>query len=869
MSDESELDGLRAARRLFEELVELPDRERADRIALLSDPDQADSERANPELVARVKRLLAADRVPESALEEPLRAAAEWLADDDLAASLVPDRRGERVGAWRILDRLGRGGMGEVFLAERADGAFERQVALKLLKRGLDSDEIVARFLAERRILARLDHPGIAQLVDGGMTPDGRPYFALELVLGRPITDWCAEQRLPLEKRLELLLDVVSAVDFAHRNLVVHRDLKPSNVLVTGEGSVKLLDFGIAKLLGGEDQAATATGERLLTPRYAAPEQLAGEPVTTATDVHALGLLLWELVTGEPARRASPVGAPAAVERERETRTPPSAFVLTARDLERAPLEDASPRARRRLARRLAGDLDNVALKALRREPERRYPSAAAFGEDLVRFLQERPVAARGGALTYRAAKFARRHRAAVVAAGLIAVSLAAGVAATWHQVLIADTERARAERRFADVRRLANVALFDVHATLDNVAGGMATRRLLVATALDYLDDLAREAGDEPELLEELATAYERTAEVQGMPGWPSEGRTGDALVSLERALELRRRGASLARASGAAAPGEARVLLRLGSVLAARGATGAALLRHREALAIYRAELAARSRAFSAPLSTRERLEPVQALIAVGDDLWELGDLPAAETLYTDAQSAAEAVRAADPGSPLATRQIGVVEQRLGDAAAEAGDWSRALGHHGSSLAVDRELAARASGDAEVRRDLGTDLSRLGADYAAQGRAAEALAYHREAIELREALLRAEPEDARALEDAAESRFQAGRVLFALGREREARDEISFAIERWRTLAERDGGNARWQDELAGSLTQLGEVELAHGGRDAAARALNEALEIRRRLAAASPDFAGNRAALEALAANLQRRRGIEPPR
>src|SRR6185436_16682608 len=252
VSAEREVDELRAARQLFEQLVELPDGEQAARVAALSDR----------ELAARVERLLAADRVLESALGDPLRAAAGWLAEEDRAAGVVDDRRGERIGAWRILERIGRGGMGEVFLAERADGAFERRVALKLLKRGLDSEEIVARFLAERRILARLDHPGIAQLVDGGLASDGRPFFALELVDGLPITEWCAEHAVLLAARLRLLLDVVSAVDFAHRNLVVHRDLKPSNVLVTAEGAVKLLDFGIAKLLGGEDENATSTGAR-------------------------------------------------------------------------------------------------------------------------------------------------------------------------------------------------------------------------------------------------------------------------------------------------------------------------------------------------------------------------------------------------------------------------------------------------------------------------------------------------------------------------------------------------------------------------------------------------------------------------------
>jgi non-specific serine/threonine protein kinase/serine/threonine-protein kinase len=832
--EDDDLNQLRAARELFDLLVELDERERNVRLAALADAA----------LATRVRRLLAADRLPDATLGDPLAAAAAWLAEEERESGLPSDRHGERIGPWRILSPLGRGGMGEVFLAERADGAFERRVALKLLKRGLDSDEIVARFLAERRILARLDHPGIAQLVDGGLAPDGRPYFALELVLGQPITEWCAERRLALEDRLRLVLEVVTAVDFAHRNLVVHRDLKPSNILVTAAGQAKLLDFGIAKLLGSDDDDATRTGARMLTRRYAAPEQLAGEPVTTATDVHALGLLIWELVTGEPTRSAASDSALSVVELERETRTPPSARLAEA-DPRRAPLEDGSPRARRRLARRVAGDLDKVVLRALRREPDRRYPGAMALGDDLVRFLENRPVDAREGARAYRIAKFARRHRAAVAAAGLIALTLAAGVAATWRQAQIAEAERARAERRFADVRRLANTALFEVHATLENVAGGMATRRLLVATALEYLDDLAREAGDEPELLEELATAYERTAEIQGMPGWPSEGRTGDALASLERALELRRR-VRRAAAPGAADLAFARLSVRLGTVLAARGASAAALAHHREALALY---LAAN------PPGTEERLERVQARIAIGDDLWELGDIAAATGEYREARGEVVAIRAADPGSTLAIRQSGVVEQRLGDAAAERQEWPLALAHHEASLAIDQELAVRSPADAEIRRDLGTDLSRLGVDFAALGRAPAALAQHRGATDLREALLAEEPEDARALEDAAESRFETGRTLQALGRPQEAVGEIALAIERRRALVRLDPGNARWQDSLAASLATLAEIEQSRGNPAAAARAFDEALALRRELARSSPDFAGNRSALLAL--------------
>jgi len=277
-------------RELFESLVDLPEAEREQRLAGVSDRVLAE----------RARRLLAADSDAGAFLESPAVAVAGGLLDD-----LVPEAEPaapERVGPYRVLGRIGRGGMGEVYRAERADGLFEQRVAIKILRRGMDSEEILARFSRERRILARLEHPHIARLLDGGLTDDGRPYFVMELVEGEPITAAARRRDLSVEARLELLAACCDAVAAAHRNLVVHRDLKPSNVLVTADGTVKLLDFGIAKLLGPDDtgdaQASTRTDLRLLTPAYAAPEQILGEPVTTATDVWALGALAYELLTG-------------------------------------------------------------------------------------------------------------------------------------------------------------------------------------------------------------------------------------------------------------------------------------------------------------------------------------------------------------------------------------------------------------------------------------------------------------------------------------------------------------------------------------------------------------------------------------------
>jgi serine/threonine protein kinase len=322
-----------------------------------------------------------------------------------------PQPAGRRIGAYEIVRELGRGGMGAVYLAKRVDGQFEKQVAIKLLKRGTDTDEILRRFQAERRILARLDHPNIARLLDAGTTDDGLPYFVMEYVAGLPVTQYVRDKQLALPARLELFLKICGGVHFAHRHLIVHRDLKPSNILVTPEGEPKLLDFGIAKLLASGDEAIelTLTAERRFTPICASPEQARGEPVTTATDVYALGALLYELLTDQPPHRFSrPHPSPEELARVIGEVEPPSPSL-------------ASPeRERRRLLR---GDLDNIAQLALRKEPTRRYASVSDFAEDIHRHLDGRPVHARPHTAGYLTRRFLGRHKVGVAISGLAAVA--------------------------------------------------------------------------------------------------------------------------------------------------------------------------------------------------------------------------------------------------------------------------------------------------------------------------------------------------------------------------------------------------------------------------------------------------------------
>ena len=374
--------------------------------------------------------------------------------------SFTKDGAGSIVGRYRLVDEIGRGGMGTVWLAERADGHFEQRVALKLIKRGMDSEEILARFLRERQILARLAHPNIARLLDGGVSDDGRPYFVMEHVAGVPITRWCDEQRHSIEDRLRLFGTVCRAVQFAHRNLIVHRDLKPSNVLVAGNGEVKLLDFGVAKLLSeelSEEPALTAVSSSgPMTPEYASPEQLTGQPVTTASDVYQLGVLFYELLAGQRPYRfeGRDRREMERVVREVEPARPSSAVRtiarLTRRNGQTETIEPVDVSVRRgitpeRLRRRLRGDLDAIALRALRKEPEQRQPSAEALADDVDRHLAYLPLVYGGGGWTYGAGKFLRRYRLRIAALALLVVA-SAGFGALYVSRIRAERDRARRE---------------------------------------------------------------------------------------------------------------------------------------------------------------------------------------------------------------------------------------------------------------------------------------------------------------------------------------------------------------------------------------------------------------------------------------
>jgi eukaryotic-like serine/threonine-protein kinase len=443
-----------------------------------------------------------------------------------VAAALAPEPDRTRIDKYAIVRELGRGGMGTVYLAERTGQEFQQQVAIKVVKRGMDTAQIIERFRHERRILASLDHPNIARLFDGGATAEGLPYLVMEYIEGRPLVDYCREGGLSIRERLQLFEQVCSAVQHAHQKLVVHRDIKPANILVTSSGVPKLLDFGIAKLLlpdatDGEWQTLTQAGMRLLTPDYASPEQVRGDPVSVATDIYSLGAVLYELLTGK---------RPHQLRNYTETE-----FAVAICETEVKPPSEAAEEAR--LKRELSGDLDNIVGLALRKDPSRRYVSVEQFATDIRRYLEGRPVVARPETFFYRAQKFVTRNRIPVMAALLVLLSLTAGIVATILQARRADAQAARAERRFQQVRKLANTFVFDIYDGMANVPGTAKLRASVVATALEYLDSLASEAEGDTALQLELAAAYKRIADVQGNPSLSGLGQTEAALASYGKA--------------------------------------------------------------------------------------------------------------------------------------------------------------------------------------------------------------------------------------------------------------------------------------------------------------------------------------------
>lgn len=701
------------------------------------------------DLRREVEELLTAAEDEDDFLEQPLFCVPAAVDVESLA--------GHRLGPYRLVGVIGRGGMGAVYSAEREDGEFSRQVAIKVMRRGLHSEELLAQFRRERQILASLAHPNIAMLLDGGATEDGTPYFVMEYIAGQSIDEWCQAHQLSLVQRLALFLPVCSAIAHAHRNMVVHGDIKPANILITAEGVPKLLDFGIARLMGREEGEGTPAA---WTPKYASPEQLRGEAINTVSDVYSLGVLLGQLCVA-----CCSSGC----------------------------------------------DVHAIVDKATREKPHERYPSVDALAADISRYLEGRPVAARAATAWYRAGKFVRRRRWAVAFAALFLMTLGFKIASDQVQARVLRMERDRANRRFADVRNLAHTLIFDIEQEVAELRGSTAVRAKLVSRALEYLDALSRESAGDLVLQGDLADAYEKLGDVQGRSGGANLGQTDKAADSYAKSIALRE---ALVQAEPDATSWQRKLATSYGryaAVLLDMGMFPKALEYDRKALGIRERVLALepteeheRAVAYSYTtlasalvqagrwdevLQARQRaLELYKKIVArhpdnrsdrrglalaesrLGGILLHNRNLPEATVHYREALRIESELAAQYPADQQIRMSLASAHVALGGALYEASDYPAALASYGNALRIQEEIAGSDARDVRSGTLLATTLQRVSAVYVKAGDAKQALASAERCLQLRRRFAAANPANAGARGDVATGMAAVGDAMAAL---------------------------------------------------------------------------------------------------
>jgi non-specific serine/threonine protein kinase/serine/threonine-protein kinase len=739
-------------KRLFGEALEMPEHQRQPWLETVCPAAEIRNE---------VLSLLEEYSRSEDFLEEPETRTGVLL--DELFTSVQP---GQTIGPWKLVREIGRGGMGVVFEAVREGEDFQARFALKLVRAGLVTPQLVERFRFERRVLSRLAHPGIAALLDGGTTDSGLPYLVMEYVEGIPIDQWCREKRLGIRQRVELILEVCRAVQHAHERLVIHRDLKPGNIFVTAEGRPKLLDFGIAKVLagdGGDAPEATRTGTYVLTPEYASPEQITGAPPTTATDVYSLGVLLYVLLSGK--RPYDLAGLPPLEAMRRVVESDP-----------RPPSAVAAPE----LRSMLRGDLDQIVLKCMQKEPARRYSSAAQLAADLEAWLEGKPVTAVPPSRRYRLARWARRNRAQAVALVALAVSILAGGIATAWQAREAHLARQRAEQRALEIQQFSRSLVFDLHSVLSRLPGSTEARALLLDRAMQFFDGAVKTAGEDPRLLLELAEGYRRLGNVLGSSFSDNLGRSQEALQAFDKGL---------------AAVAAARRLdpysydsLRRHSSLLVEAALASNSLKHRQEASRYASQLEQvihdiESRLAALPEGRSLAATNWSQLAMI---LNSLGQREQAMQLYGKALTAFASLPPAEAAKPSNLSQEAFAYKRLGALWIQK-DPAKAEEHYLKALAIDRKLLEQDPKDLVQRYNITFALSDLGLIARNRGEMEKSFRYFSEAAAIRDEFYASDPKNVRVLAGTTNVHCHLVPVLGKLGRFEEARREST----RCQTLA------------------------------------------------------------------------------
>jgi len=723
---------------------------------------------------------------------------------------------GRRIGPYLVAEPIGHGGMGEVFAATRADGQYEKKVALKLVRGGYDTSFILERFRNERQILAGLDHPNIARLLDGGTTDDGIPYLVMELVAGAPIDVYCDAHKLSITQRLVLFRQVCSAVEYAHQRLVIHRDIKPSNILVTEDGVPKLLDFGIAKILDASG-STEATMLRPMTPEYASPEQVRGEPISTSTDGYSLGVVLYQLLTGRsPYRVDTPTPERLAQVITQEEPERPSTSVLRTKtgaalgdSRENTPeavseTREVSPL---RLQKRLRGDLDFILLKALRKEPVQRYSSVEQFSEDIRRHLEGAPVAARKGTWAYKGGKFMRRHKAGVLAGALVFATLLTAIFVVLREARIAEANRRRAEARFNDVRKLADSLMFEVHDSIRQLPGATAARKLIIQRAQEYLDVLAKDSQNDPSLLRELASAYGRLASVEGDSQEANLGETSDAIGNYRKAVELLSTCLSLDPSNQATPRELSRAYQNLAVALASTGDKSGGQDVTRKAVQILE-PLAA-----SHPEDQKLQYELGAAYDQLGTMSSSAHDFGYANESFRKALAILQKVADADAQKNEFQTELSFVHKHMGAVLAVQNQLPGALEQYRAALAIDEAQLSHQPNNPQTLYNISFTFSDTGWILRRQGDLDAALAHYSKALEIRKALAGADPNDVRAKEGLSNTYSAVALIYFEKNDLAQAIRLGSESLAIRQALSQKDPANERIRVKVAEEQAYLGE--------------------------------------------------------
>jgi eukaryotic-like serine/threonine-protein kinase len=744
------------------------------------------------------------------------------------------ERIGARIGAYRLVDLIGTGGMGDVYKAVRDDDEYRAEVAIKLMRADVNGRVVAERFKTERQILASLDHRNIARLLDGGRADDGAPYVVMELIDGVPIDRFCDDKRLTIPERIALFFQVCAAIGYAHQRLIVHRDLKPTNILVTADGSVKLLDFGIAKILDASPLAhnalLTEIGIGLMTPAFSSPEQHRGDPITTATDIYALGLVLYELLSG---CRVFPVA-------QRLQQEIAAAILTTDPDKPSSRVKDGNPDIATishlrsdtppKLRRRLSGDIDAIVMKAIRKEPKERYATVDQFADDLRHHLRSEPITARNGTTRYLVRKFIARHQLGVTAAAIAALSLVVGAVVTQREARIAHANEVRAQQHFNNVRRLANSLVFEINDSIKDLQGATVARKKIVERAQEYLEELSKDSTGDPLHMHELAAVHMKLAGIQGDTRQSNLGDQEGAIASYRRAVEL-------SKAAAAHEPARIDFILSLSASHRLLGEALQANGERSEGEDHTHAALSAITPAYDAhPGNPQVRFELARVYESVGYAMRARDKPLDALEPYRRAHAIFAGLAATHPDSEEFKMGLSYSHKHLGAILAKENRLNEALEHFGSARMLDEGLLERDPTSVDKRIALSFTYSDTGYTLMRKGNYDAALASYHKTLAIREALVAADPYNNRA-------RNPLSHTLTSLGNLHFRRKEFLVAAE-WHKKAARNreialGLNPTSKSlpaEIAQSQTDVGsnyaEAALSTRSRQLAAQYCKEAL-------------------------------------